>query len=392
MTINKNKFLIAILAIAFTACNSSKSNEESKPEEKSSDEKPTTVSITAEQFKAIGIETGKVELKNLSTTVKTNGKLTLPPQNKADVSVLVGGIIKEIKVVEGDFVKKGQTLALVQSTEFLATQQEYLETSAMLPSLEQEYQRQQNLQKDSINSKKVFQQAEANYNSAASKKKSLAAKLSYFGVNPENFTSVSPVFALAAPIDGFIHQIEISTGSYAEPNKSLMDIVDNRYLHLDLTIFEKDIFKVKSGDKVYFTYANTDLKNQTQTATIYALDKAYLENQQAIIVHANLDKPNTNLLPGMYVNANIQIDNYQTTAVPDEAIVSEGDDHFIFADAKEKGDSAYTFRKVQVTLGAADGGFTEIKAIGELKPDELVVTKGAFTLLSEMTKGEAEEE
>ena len=389
----KNIILVGIIATAFSACNSSKPNEENKTEEKSSTSTTvSTVSITAEQFKVIGIETNKVEMKNLSTTVKTNGKLTLPPQNKADVSVLVGGIIKEIEVVEGDFVKKGQTLALIQSTEFLQTQQEYLETDAMLPSIEQEYKRQQNLQKDSVNSKKVFQQAEANYNSAVSKKKSLAAKLSFFGVNPENISSISPVFALAAPIDGYIHQIQISTGSYAEPNKSLMDIVDNRYLHVDLTIFEKDIFKIKEGQKVSFTYANTDLKNQTNTATVYALDKAYLENQQAIIVHAKLDEPNTNLLPGMYVNANIQVDNYQTTAVPDEAIVSEGDDHFIFVNAKEKADSSYKFRRVQVTIGASDGGFTEIKAVEELKPDEQVVIKGAFSLLSEMTKGEGEEE
>lgn len=388
----KNKFLIAIVAIAFTACNSSKT-EDTKPEEKKSAAKITTVSITADQFKTIGIETAKVEMRNLSTTIKTNGKLTLPPQNKADVSVAAGGIVKEIKVVEGDFVKKGQTLALIQSAEFLQTQQEYLENAAMLPSIEQEYKRQQSLQKDSINSKKIFQQAEANYNSTVSKQKSLTAKLSYFGVNAENLSNISPLFALTSPIDGYIHQIEISTGSFAEPNKALMDIVDNRFLHLDLTIFEKDIFKVKEGQKVFFTYANTDLKNQTNIASIYALDKAFLENQQAIIVHAKLDKPNTNLLPGMYVNANIQVDNYQTPSVPDEAVVSEGEDHFIFVvDAKEKGDSSYIYRRVQVTAGAADGGFTEIKAIDELKPDELIVTKGAFSLLSEMTKGEAEEE
>ena len=161
-----SKFLILLFTISLMSCNSSKPKEEVKSEEKSVATLKTTVSITKEQYNSIGLETGKVEMRNLSSMLKTNGKLTLPPQNKADVSLLVGGIVETIKVVEGDFVKKGQTLALIESTEFLQAQQDYLENNITLPSFESEYQRQLNLQNDNINSKKTFQQAEVNYKSA----------------------------------------------------------------------------------------------------------------------------------------------------------------------------------------------------------------------------------
>ena len=153
---SKNKIKIAILffisAFFFSACNTA-TKEEAKEEHHEGES--AEVQMTAEQIKAIGLETDSISYRNLKSTLKVNGKLELPPQNFAQVSVLMGGIIKDIPVREGQLVSKGQVLASLENTDFLQLQQEFLENKAHLTFAEAEYNRQKELQKDNINATKT---------------------------------------------------------------------------------------------------------------------------------------------------------------------------------------------------------------------------------------------
>ncbi len=91
------------------------------------------------------MQTGSIEQRNLKSTLKVNGKLTLPPQNQAQVSILMGGIVKTIDVTEGTFVRRGQTLATIVSNEVIQLQQEYLENKSQLIYLQAEFRRQAEL-------------------------------------------------------------------------------------------------------------------------------------------------------------------------------------------------------------------------------------------------------
>jgi cobalt-zinc-cadmium efflux system membrane fusion protein len=347
----------------------------------------TEVTLTDDQIKAIGLETGNVELRNLKSTLKVNGKLTLPPQNQAQVSILVGGLVKSIDVTEGVFVKQGQTLATLVNNDIIQLQQDYLENKSQLKYLQAEFTRQTALQEDKINATKTLQQVENELGMAQAKQKGLQTKLQLQGVNAANISTSNFTnrIAVTAPISGFVHHINLTMGKFADANTILFDIVDNRFLHLDLTLFEKDISKVKVGDKIMFTDAND--VSHTHPATIFALNKSFEDNQQAIIAHAKIDEITETLLPGMYVEARIQIDNYQANSLPDDAVVSNGDEHYIYLQvAKNK------YKQVPVKTGVSDMGFTEILPLEELPANAKIVTKGAYYLLSQLTKGSGEEE
>ena len=116
--------------------------------------KESEINLTEDQMKAIGIELGSVSYRNLKTTINVNGRLELPPQNRAQVSVLIGGIVKDIPVVEGQFVNKGQILATLENTEFIQAQQDYLAAKASLMYSKAEFERQGELQKENINATK----------------------------------------------------------------------------------------------------------------------------------------------------------------------------------------------------------------------------------------------
>lgn len=382
---NKLKFM-ALLPVVFfimSGCNSTGGKNEVKEEQHA--DKENEVQLTAEQVKGINLETGSISYRNLKSTLKVNGKLELPPQNFAQVSVLMGGIIKEIPVREGQLVSKGQVLARLENTEFLQLQQEYLESKAHLYLAEAEFKRQKELQRDNINATKTVQQVEADYNSTLGKQKVLGEKLRLFNLDPETLTAatIKSSFTIIAPISGNLKSMDVNIGKFVEPNKQLFEIVDNRALHIDLTVYEQDVAKVKVGQLISFTIVNDP--HHAHTAKIFSINKAFENGQQAVIAHAEIQGTDDNLLSGMFVDARIETDDSKVMCLPTEAIVSNGNDRFIYLEHEPN-----TFRQVQVKTGTTDMGFTEITPLEKLPDNSKVVVSGAYYLLSQLTKGEGE--
>lgn len=384
-TIIQKKFYYILFAFAMLASCTAQSHKEDTTVTDGHEETAVTVVLSDAQQKAIGIQLGEIQSRNLKTALKVNGRLTLPPQNQASVSLPVGGIIKTITVTEGAFVRKGETLATVESTEFIQLQQDFLQSKSQLEFLKAEYERQKELQKENINATKIFQSAEANYKSQFALYQSLIQKLKLYNCNVANLTpeSITNTFTVTAPIEGNIHTISVNIGTFAEPNKQLFDIVDNRFLHIDLTVFEKDISKIHEGQPLTFTDANDP--SHLHNATIFSINKAFENGQQAVIAHAKIEKVSETLLPGMYIEARIDIDNSTVPSLPDGAIVNNGNDHYIFVQH-----NGNTFRRVQVRTGTTDRNFTEVIPLEELMTNQKVVVEGAYYLLSELTKGEGE--
>lgn len=378
-------FLFAIALLTACGGNAAPTAAEEEHHDEHGEEHGPEVALNADQIKAIGLITGTMEQRGLKTALKANGRLVLPPDKSAQVSVLIGGIVRDIPVQEGQRVEKGQVLATLENIEFLQLQQDYLETQANLVLLTADLKRQQDLHTDQINATKTLERAIAELTSAKARVATMGAKLRMFGTDPARLSpeAISSTYALRTPISGNLTHIAITLGQFAEPNKPLFDVVDNRGLHIDLNVFEQDLARVQVGQQVVFGHAGEPVGQHT--ATIYGMNKAFERDQQAIIVHATLDDTAEELLPGMFIEALIMTDSTQAWSLPSEAVVSNGDEHFIFV---EGGPS--TFKQVQVRTGASELGYTEIVLLGELPADAKVVLKGAYYLLGELTKGSGE--
>lgn len=381
------------------------------------------IELSEAQMNAVGITVGKIEMKNLSLVVKASGQLEVPPQNRAEVTTLISGVVKSIFVLEGNYVKKGQRLATLENPEFLRMQQEYLTSKSNFSYLEKEYARQKELMNENAGTGKVLQQTEASFKTEKARLASLEKQLTQLNINVAqvsegNFVSELP---LVAPISGTIGHIVINIGSFADQSKSLMTIIDNSQVHCDLLVYEKDLYKVKAGQKVNFILTNQD--NKQIVGEIYGINQSFENESKAIIAHAVIKNASKlGLIQGMYVSALIDVDNQVTTAVPVDAVVKSQGKEFIFVAEMEeqttsekeeegKGDEkeqeqenetkaeseeesagkAYHFKMVEVVTGVADLGYIEIKPVGELSGEVTIVTKGAFYILSKAQGGEEEE-
>ncbi len=397
----KNISLLILSSLLIVACNSG--NGKPEGEHKSEVHQDNTVSLTLQQMKAIGLKLGKMEKQNLSTTVKSNGRTKLPPQNKANVSTLVRGAVKNIFVIEGDFVKKGQILATLEHPDIVDMQQQYLENVNNLEFLEQDYKRKKKLFEEKVGSGKDYQKVFSEYSTAKSIAIGLKEKLKMLGISIESVEkgNITSVINIVSPIQGYVRSVEVNIGSFVEPNRDMFEIVDNSQIHADLLVYEKDIPKIQIGQNVHFNISN--ISGRELKGTIFSVGKAYEDDARAITVHAYIENAENKIIPGMYVNAHIMVDSVTTDVLPEAALAVEGDKYFIFIKTEAEEDAQkdenspdkeerWFFEKTEIIPGIRNNGFVEIKLLKPLNEPAEIAINAAYYLLAEMGKGETEHE
>ncbi|SDQ90831.1 efflux RND transporter periplasmic adaptor subunit [Flagellimonas zhangzhouensis] len=386
--------LLAML-LGLTACGNSKKetvdNRQANPEMEKvhSEGEAKEVMLTAKQFDALQMEIDTPKMRNMSGYVETNGQLEVPPQNEATVTTVVGANVVSIEVIEGDKVNKGQTVAYLSHPNIIEKQTDYLDAYSNSQFLKKEYERQKTLYDAGVGSGANFQKAEGEYLVSRSKANGLEAQLQQLGINSagvRNGTIYQRV-PLKSPIEGFVEKVKVKTGQYVEPQTDLMEIVDTHHVHADLMVFEKDVYKVKEGQKVIFNVQS--IPGKELTAEIYSVGKTFEQNPKAIHVHAEIENKEGQLIPGMYIQGRIQTENTQTVAIPEAAIAADGERFFVFSAEKEGED--WSFKPIEVAKSTKDGDWIAIDFLTEQQPNTKYAYDNAYYLMAEMKKGESEE-
>lgn len=361
-------------------------NEQTK-DATNEEETPNKVALKLNQLEIMGIELGNLSQLNLGASLKVNGQLELPPQNMASVSALIGGRVQSVSVVEGDFVKKGQVIATLNNPEFISMQRAYLAAKSNLTYLEKDYIRKKELEKDGITSARAFQESEAAYLNAKADLNATKATLNLIGIKVSTIDKgvIIASIPVIAPIQGYIQKIEINIGKSVAPEQEMFEIVDNNFLHLGLNVFEKDIEKLGMGQKIAFTLSTRP--NKIYEAEIFALGKAFDLDTRSVKVHAKIIGTHEGLLTGMFVEARIATDSKMVDALPDEAFVNEKGLDYVFVQ-REKDKEDIVLEKIQVIKGVSDLGFSEVQFSNPIDKNLLIVTKGAYYVNAELSKGE----
>lgn len=384
-TASKRIVFILLLLTVLVACN----NAPNEPSTTVDTNKQQTemVELTDEQYKNAAIELGAIEKKLLSNVLKVNGVMDVPPQNLVSVSALLGGFVYSTELLQGMKVKKGQIIAVLEHPDYIQLQQDFIDKKSKLEFLELEYNRQEELNKENVNSAKVFQQVKSDYMSMKAQVKGNQEKLALIGIDADKFSvnNISRKINIYSPINGYVSEVNVNIGKYVSPNDVMFEIVDTEHLHAELTVYEKDAVKLKIGQKIRFTLPNESDKERK--ASIHLIGRK-IDEDRSVRVHAHLDDEDAELLPGMYINALIELNNNMVDAVPNEAVVMMDGKYFIYV-LKEKQNNVYHFEMLEVQKKVSELGYSEISLKNNTAIDKLkVVTKGAFVLLSKMKNSE----
>ncbi len=386
---NTNYKLYALLSIflVMTSCGK-KSAEQSVADHPK--EESNTVLFSSDQIKTAGIELGKVEQKQISGTIKVNGQLDVPPQQLVSISAPLGGFLKSTFLLQGSHVQKGQSIATIENLDFIQIQQDYLEAKNQLEFAKADYERQQQLAGDNVNSQKTFQQAKTNYITWQTKYNALKEKLNVLHVNVSlvEAGNIRSAIELYSPINGYVTEVNVNIGKFVNPADVLFEIVDTEHLHAELTVFEKDVPKLKIGQRVRFTLAN---ETKERIARVYLIGRK-ISADRTVRIHCHIDKEDTNLLPGMYLKAIVEIGGGMFSALPNDAIIDYQGKKYIFVTANANGKHANEgqhFTMVEIQNGDSEMGYTEVQLPSDFDiTNTEVVVKGAYSILSKMKNSE----
>ena len=373
-----NRIALIYIIVLLASCSSHQPVAEKTKSAKDTARVSNDVALTAAQLTNAGIATGYAEKRTMHKTLKVTGVLDVPPGNIVSVSMPLGGYLKKTELLPGAHVHKGEILATLEDQQYVQLQQDYLTAKSKLVYYEAEYARQQQLNETKAASDKVYQQAKSDFEGQKILVKSIGEKLMLIGVNPDrlSISSISRTINLYAPISGYVTKINANTGKYVSPTEVLFELVSPEEMHLSLIVFENDAANIVTGQKVTcYSNIHPDTKYE---ATVHLINPT-IGKERSTEVHCDLGKYGRELMPGMYMNAIIELKTAIANSLPEDAIVKWGNEHYIFAETVA---GRYSMQKVET--GTSDGGFVEITTA---LPDAKIVIRNAYSLLMKLKNG-----
>ena len=339
------------------------------------------VNLTDAQISNAEIQTGQLVEKEISSVLKLNGKIDVPPQNLISISVPLGGYLKSTELLPGRMVRKGQVLAVLEDQQYVKLQQEYLLAKVKLKVVEGEYQRQRELNASKASSDKILQLAEGEYRNAKINLKALEENLELIGINPVKLedSKISKKITITSPINGYVSKVNANIGKYLTPSEVLFELVNVADIHLNIAVFEKDLASLAIGQKV-ITYNNSHPEKKYESEII--LIGHSLSTDKNTEVHCHFKHYDKNLVPGMYMNAEIELKNKVAQTISENAILRFGNKDYVFVSLSKS-----KFEMVPITIGARENGSVEIVNFQDLK-GQSIVTNGAYSLLMKLKNTE----
>lgn len=351
------------------------------------------IHLNAEQIKRAEIAWGPAEMKTINAVLPLTGELRIQPENRAVVSAPSDGFITSLRVRLNQPVRKGEIVATLRKPDLVDLQQSFLETRDRIHFLQSEFTRYNALREDDATAAKNVSKVKAELTAANTTGEMLAAKLKLYGIDTEGLTTnnVQSELKVTAPLGGVVTAIHLSNGSALQAGSAICEIADFSALHADLFVFEKDIMKVKPGQKLEVSFPGAP--DKTLGATLFSIDRVIDPEKNAVRAHARIDNSaGMNLVDGAYCDARLALDQAAPMpALPSDAIVRDGLEEFILLlDHEQDGDAFFKPVKIQV-LGS-ENGFTAFSTETPLPANTPIVRKGAYFVWSQGKVEEFSEE
>lgn len=339
--------------------------------------------VTEAQFEFGEMEFGTFARQPFHRVINTTGMLDVPPENKSTVTAYFGGYVKEISLLEGQKITKGQTLFTLENPDYIQVQQDFLEAKSQLTYLESDYERQKALAKDKVNAEKTYLKAESDYQVMLTRYESLKKKLALMNIDPNtlNPSNLRSTIAVKAPISGYVTSVLATKGMFLNPSDIAVTIMNMEHLHVELNIFEQDLRRVAIGQEVAFSLQN----NPTQyKAVVHLINKAIDPEKRTVNIHCHLVNENdaSVFTPGMYVEAAIYASSDSTLALPKDAVISVEDKQYILV-KKNRTAEGFELERREVKVGQASDTYIEITNADEFAFETEVLVRGAFNLIHE---------
>jgi membrane fusion protein, heavy metal efflux system len=357
-----------------------------KKERAEKKEEPGIVVLSQEKQKEFGVKTTKATSEELSIPISATAVTELNADRISKISPRMSGKIVKVNASQGDRVGPNQPLAYLDSPEIDLTWADYLKTKSRLELAEKNLKREETLfdkrvspERDVLKARQELKETEADLNLAKEKFRVLGINISEFEDNKLN--GDRPLIPIGSSVSGTVIEKNVSQGEIVSPDKILFVVADLSTLWVVIDILEKDVGFIRSGMAAKVSV--TAFPERAFRGNISYTGDKIDEKTRTAKARVTVDNSGGLLKLGMFATASIDSvkdsSARKVIAVPEEAVFLDGSERYVFL---QEGDERFVARRVSV--GPALGLRIEIKE--GLKVGEAVVTRGVFTLKSELKK------
>lgn len=320
---------------------------------------------------------GRPVKKVLGKIIDLPGRVDVPPSGWVNICLPFGGRIAEVDVIPGDRVKKGQVIGYVDDPGFLDLQREYVLALQEMAVAEEEYNRKEQLNRDSVLSSREWQNARARYLTAKAGAGALEGKVRLLGIDPAPLAEgrLQLRVPMISPVNGYVAEVNAHVGVRLQPGDAAVKVVDLSHLHLELQAFAADLPLISEGQRLTYTLSGGERSGEGE---IYRLTAQVAPGSNSAMIHAHIVGSEEGLRPGQYLRASVYTRADSVWALPAEAVVREGDRVLVYVLNGEEPE------QLEVQLGRTDGEYVEV--IG-LDPSRQYVLRGAYALSVEKEEG-----
>lgn len=322
----------------------------------------------------------------------TEGKIAIDEDRSTPVFSPYAGRVTRLLVRPGDTVAKGQPLFVIEAADNVQAQNDFIgamtamnKAKSALDLAQLQGQRAKDLfegkavpLKDYQQSQATLIQAQNDMRSSQTAMEAARNKLRILGLTDEDIATfqekgrINPETTIFAPIAGTVVQRKIGPGQYVNSGASdpVYVIGDLSTVWMVAFVRETDAANVAVGQDVTFNVLA--LPNQALSARVNYVSTAIDPATRRLLVRATIDNTSGVLKPEMFANVTIySAGDHPAVGVPKTALIYEGDQVRIWVAHED-----HTIELRQIKAGLANGDLVEV--IGNLKPGELIVTKGAL--------------
>lgn len=341
------------------------------------------LTLTEEARTRAGIQTAVVRAGSLTHELAVPGNVEVNPYRQVLVSAAAGGQVRLVPAELGAQVRKGETLATIESPALAEAQQVYLTMQAELTAAHQRLARLERLVKIGAASREELEAAEVEHSKHSSDVEGARARLIFLGLSPDQVKSLSdasqmgPVMTITAPSAGVITRRSINPGQYIESSTELFTIADLSTVWIVGDLFERDLGRVRIGSAAVMK--SPAFAGQTWTGVVTYIDTQVAPETRTARVRVETPNPGQRLRLGMYLEMVVSdAAPARAFVVPRTAVQAVGNQSVVYvADQMRAGH----FVERSVRLGRSTGEDVEITA--GLSGGEVVVTTGSFFLRAE---------
>lgn len=332
------------------------------------------VAMTPARLEASGIRVMRIEQGSIASEILAQATVTAPPDGQALLTARADGAVVRISKRLGDFVRAGETVALLESREAAAFVAERNAASARAQAARSAAARERRLYAEKITARQDLEAAEAARAEAEAELQRTQTAIEAAGVVDGRY------LAVRSPISGRVTDVDTQLGAYVEAGTELFDVADPRRIQIEAAVPALDAQRIRPGDPAQVELPDGSTLTAVVRSSTAALDP---ESRAATIVLQPQGVP-AGIAQGQSLRVRIVPRGSVSDAivVPEEAVQQVEGRDVVFV--QQRGG----FQAMPVTIGQRSAGRVEI--VEGLKAGQVIATTGAFALKSQLGASEAE--